>query len=416
MDQPRSGVALPTGFPLGRNELIALAAALMALNALAIDIMLPGLQEIGASLGESDENRRQFVITAYVTGFGFAQLLFGPLSDRFGRRAPLVVGLFIYVCAAFACAFAPSFETLLAMRFVQGLGAAATRVIAISLVRDIFGGRAMAEVMSLVFMVFMVVPVIAPGVGQVVMLFGDWPMIFLFMGTMSACVLVWTSMRLPETLKPEHRRPFTVRAIADGFRIVLTNRVSICYTAAFTCIFGALFGFINSAQQVYIGIYGVGAWFPVLFAIVAGLMAVSSYLNSRLVGRFGMRKLAHGALIGFIGVTAISFLWSLTGSVPLWAFTILFALAMMQFSWIGSNFNSLAMEPLGHVAGTASSVQGFLQTVGGGILGATIGQAFDGTVTPLAAGYFFAGLGALGMVMLAERGKLFQAQNEAPVR
>ncbi|MBL0933693.1 MAG: multidrug effflux MFS transporter [Rhizobiaceae bacterium] len=416
MDQPRSGVALPTSFPLGRNELIALAAALMALNALAIDIMLPGLQEIGASLGESDENRRQFVITAYVTGFGFAQLLFGPLSDRFGRRAPLVVGLSIYVMAAFACAFAPSFETLLAMRFVQGLGAAATRVIAISIVRDIFGGRAMAEVMSLVFMVFMIVPVIAPGVGQVVMLFGDWPMIFLFMGLTSAAVLGWTFARLPETLKPEYRRPFTAASIADGFRIVLTNRVSICYTAAFTCIFGALFGFINSAQQVYIGIYGVGAWFPVLFAIVAGLMAVSSYLNSRLVGRFGMRKLAHGALIGFIAVTAISFFLSLLGPIPLWAFTVLFALAMVQFSWIGSNFNSLAMEPLGHVAGTASSVQGFLQTVGGGILGAMIGQAFDGTVTPLAAGYFFAGLGALGMVLLAERGKLFQAQHEAPVR
>lgn len=416
MDQARSHVALPTSFPLGRKELIALAAALMALNALAIDIMLPGLQEIGASLGESDENRRQFVITAYVTGFGFAQLLFGPLSDRFGRRVPLIFGLAVYVAAAFACAFAPSFETLLVMRFVQGLGAAATRVIAISLVRDIFGGRAMAEVMSLVFMVFMIVPVIAPGVGQVVMMFGDWPMIFLFMGLTSAAVLGWTAMRLPETLKPEYRRPFTVSAIADGFRIVLTNRVSICYTAAFTFVFGALFGFINSAQQVYMGIYGVGGWFPVLFAIVAGLMAVSSYLNSRLVGRLGMRKLAHGALIGFIAVTAISFFWSLTGPVPLWAFTLLFALAMMQFSWIGSNFNSLAMEPLGHVAGTASSVQGFLQTVGGGILGAMIGQAFDGSVTPLAAGYFFAGLGALGMVLLAERGKLFQAQNEAPVR
>jgi MFS transporter, DHA1 family, multidrug resistance protein len=408
--RPAWSLALP------RWEFIALTAAMMAVNALAIDIMLPGLQEIGAALGVEDENARQYVITAYVAGFGAAQLLFGPISDRFGRRAPLLVGLVIYVLAAIACAFAPGFGALLAMRAIQGAGAAATRVIAISLVRDTFGGRAMAEVMSLVFMVFMVVPVIAPGVGQVVMLFGDWPMIFLFMGTMSACVLVWTSMRLPETLKPEHRRPFTVRVIADGFRIVLTNRVSICYTAAFTCIFGALFGFINSAQQVYIGIYGVGAWFPVLFAIVAGLMAVSSYLNSRLVGRFGMRKLAHGALIGFIGVTTISFLWSLTGTVPLWAFTVLFALAMMQFSWIGSNFNSLAMEPLGHVAGTASSVQGFLQTVGGGILGAMIGQAFDGTVTPLAAGYFFAGIGALGMVLLAERGTLFQAQHEVPVR
>ncbi len=413
MGQTRTRVSLPVTFPLGRNELIALAAALMALNALAIDIMLPGLQEIGASLGESDENSRQFIITAYVTGFGLAQLLFGPLSDRFGRRTPLMIGLAIYVAAATACAFSPSFGALLALRFVQGLGAAATRVIAISIVRDIFGGRAMAEVMSLVFMVFMVVPVIAPGVGQIVMLFGDWPMIFLFMGVISALVLVWTKMRLPETLREEYRRPLTVGSIALGFRIVLTNRISICYTAAFTCIFGALFGFINSAQQVYIGIYDVGAWFPVLFAIVAGLMAVSSYLNSRLVGRFGMRKLAHGALAGFILVTGIAFFLSLAGPIPLWLFTLLFALAMVQFSWIGANFNSLAMEPVGHVAGTASSAQGFLQTVGGGLIGAYIGQAFDGSVTPLAAGYFFAGLGAVAMVLLAERGALFQGQHDA---
>ncbi|MEO3999060.1 multidrug effflux MFS transporter [Mesorhizobium sp. CAU 1732] len=401
----------PAGLALPRGEFIALAAALMALNALAIDIMLPGLQEIGASLNVADENARQFVITAYVAGFGIAQLLFGPLSDRFGRRGPLLIGLGVYVIAAAACAISPTFGALLALRFVQGLGAAATRVIAISVVRDTFGGRAMAEVMSLVFMVFMVIPVIAPGAGQVLMLAFDWPSIFLFMAGVGLIFTIWTWARLPETLREEHRRPLTVRSIVDGFRIVLTNRISICYTIAMTCVFGALFGFINSSQQVYVGIYDVGNMFPVYFAAVAGLMAVSSFANSRLVGRFGMRKMAHGSLLGFTAVTGIAFFLSLLGPVPFWLFLGLFALAMVQFAWIGSNFNSLAMEPLGHVAGTASSVQGFLQTVGGGIVGALIGQAFNGTITPLSAGYFFSGILALIMVLIAERGQLFKAQN-----
>jgi MFS transporter, DHA1 family, multidrug resistance protein len=404
-EQPTAGLALP------RFEFIALAAALMALNALAIDIMLPGLQEIGADLGVADENARQFVITAYVTGFGLTQLFFGPISDRYGRRVPLLAGMVVYVAAAFACAFAPSFGALLALRFVQGLGAAATRVIAVSIVRDTFGGRAMAEVMSLVFMVFMVIPVIAPGAGQVLMLAFDWPSIFIFMGLVGLAFTIWTWMRLPETLKDEYRRPLRAAVIVDGFCIVATNRMSVCYTVAMTSIFGALFGFINSAQQVYVGIYEVGTMFPVFFAVVAGLMAVSSFANSRLVGRLGMRRLAHGALLAFIVLTGTVFALSLQGPVPLWLFTGLFALAMMTFSWIGANFNSLAMEPLGHVAGTASSVQGFVQTIGGGLVGAAIGQAFDGTVMPLSAGYFFSGLLALVMVLIAEKGKLFRQQN-----
>jgi MFS transporter, DHA1 family, multidrug resistance protein len=397
--------------PIPRWEFIAIAAALMSLNALAIDIMLPGLQEIGASLGVADENARQYVITAYITGFGLAQLFFGPISDRFGRRAPLLFGLAVYVVAALACAFSPSFGWLLALRFIQGLGAAATRVIAVSIVRDAYGGRAMAEVMSLVFMVFMVIPVIAPGVGQVIMLFATWPLIFIFMGLLALAFTMWTLLRLPETLAPSNRRPFTVASIMEGFGYVVGNRTSVCYTLALTCIFGALFGFINSAQQVYVGIYELGAWFPVFFGVVAGLMAVSSFVNSRLVGRIGMRRLAHGALLGFVLFTGIAFGLSLLGPVPLWQFTALLAMTMMMFSWIGANFNSMAMEPLGHVAGTASSVQGFVQTVGGGLLGAAIGQSFDGTVAPLAGGFFLAALGALAMALIAERGRLFGAPN-----
>jgi DHA1 family bicyclomycin/chloramphenicol resistance-like MFS transporter len=394
-----------------RWEFIAIAAGLMALNALAIDIMLVALQQIGESLAVEDENARQLVVTAYVIGFGLMQLVFGPVSDRFGRRGPLLVGLGIYVAAAFACAFAPSFSILLALRFIQGLGAAATRVIAVSIVRDVYGGRAMAEVMSLVFMVFMVIPVIAPGLGQTIMLFSDWPAIFLAIGALSLAFTAWTALRLPETLPLSHRRAFTVAVIWDAFRIVVTQRVAICYTIAMTAIFGALFGFINSAQQIYVGIYGVGEMFPVYFAAVAGLMAVSSFLNARMVGRFGMRRLAHGALLGFLAVNTIAFVLALIAPIPFWLFLSLFAVAMVQFAWIGSNFNALAMEPLGHVAGTASSVQGFLQTVGGGVVGALIGQGFDGTVAPLAGGYFFAAAIALVMTLVAEKGRLFRAQN-----
>lgn len=403
-----------TGYALSmpRWEFIALAAALMALNALAIDIMLPGLQEIGSSLGVETENHRQYVITAYVIGLGLPQLLYGPISDRYGRRGPLLFGLTIYVAAAFAASFAPSFEVLLALRFIQGIGAASTRVIAVSFIRDVFGGRAMAEVMSLVFMVFMVIPIVAPGLGQLVMMFAEWHVIFMLMAAIALAVTIWTMFRLPETLHPEYRRPFTAGSVIQGFGIVLSNRVALCYTLATTAVMGGLFGFINSVQQVYVGIYGLGAWFPVIFAAVASMMAVSSFVNSRLVGRVGMRRLSHDALVGFMAVNAILFGLALLGPVPFIPFLGLFTLAMLQFGWIGSNFNTIAMEPLGHVAGTASSVQGFVQTVGGGVIGALIGQAFDDTVLPLTAGFFAVSVVAFVLVLIGEKGRLFRTHSK----
>lgn len=400
------------GFSLPRWEFIALCAALMALNALAIDIMLPGLQQIGASLGVENENHRQYVITAYFAGMAFALLGYGPASDTFGRRKPLLFGLCVYLIAAFGAAFAPNFETLLALRFIQGIGAASTRVIAVSIVRDRFGGRQMAQIMSLIFMVFMIIPVIAPSIGQLVMLFANWHMIFICMGTIGLAITVWAALRLPETQHPEDRRPLTFKSIGQAFAIVLTTRVSLWYTLASTVIFSALFGFINSAQQVYVGIYGLGVWFPIVFAGIAGMMAISSFLNSRLVVRLGMRRLSHGALIGFLVASATWFAWSLFGQLPLVAFILLFAAAMFQFGWIGSNFNALAMEPLGHIAGSASSVQGFVQTLGGGLIGAYIGQSFDGTTTPLAAGFCGVAILGLVMVLIAEGGVLFRPQHD----
>ena len=398
---------------MGKIEFIALMAALMALNALAIDIMLPGLQQIGAALGVEDENQRQFVVSAYLFGFGLAQLAYGPISDRFGRRKPMLFGLTVYVLASLAAVAVPTFAGLLALRFIQGIGSAAMRVITISIVRDIYGGRAMAEVMSLIMMVFMVVPVIAPGTGQVILFFGDWHLIFLFMAVIAIAIGIWMYIRIPETLRPEDVRPFTLRSVLDGFRIVLTNRLALCYAVASMFIFGALFGFINSAQQVYVGIYELGAWFALAFAAIGALMAVLSFVNATFVGRFGMRRLSHASLLGFIGIT---FLWLLVQyfgpqPMPFPLFLAFFGLAMFQFGWIGSNFNSLAMEPLGHVAGTASSVLGFMGTLGGALIGAMIGQAFDGTALPMVAGFFAVSIIGLIFVLIGERGRLFRSQN-----
>lgn len=392
---------------LSRPEFIALMAALMALNALAIDVMLPALPYMGEALGVTSENERQFVISAYMLGMGIAVLGFGPLTDRFGRRAPLLVGMGIYIVAALAAVFAPSFGILLALRFIQGMGAASVRVIATAVVRDRYSGREMAEVMSLTFMVFMAIPIVAPGIGQVILLVGEWHNIFIFMGLLALAFWIWTFVRLPESLAVEHRRPLSLRSVVDGFRIVFTNRVAISYGLAGTFLFGALFGFISSSQQIYVDIYGLGVYFPVAFAAMAGLMAVSSFTNSRIVRRFGMRRLSHGAMLSYTIFSGIWLAFALSGFLPLWLFFSFLAIIMFSFGWAASNMNSLSMEPLGAVAGTASAVFGFIQTVGGALIGSYTGQHFDGTTVPTATGYFVMGILALICILVAERGRLF---------
>jgi len=390
-----------------RVEFIILVAALMALNALAIDVMLPALPYMGEALGISNENERQLVVGFYMFGFGLAQLAFGPLTDRFGRRGPLLVGLAIYLVCAFAATFAPTFGVLLALRFVQGMGAAGTRVIATAVVRDRFEGREMAEVMSLTFMIFMAIPIIAPGIGQVILLTGPWQYIFLFMGGLATLIGLWGFFRLPETMHPEYRRALSIRSVTDGFRIVLTNRVALFYGLAGTFLFGAMFGFISASQQIFVELYGLGPYFPVAFAIMAGTIAVAQFINSRVVRRFGMRRLAHTANLAYVGGALVLVVFALLGPVPFPVFFGLLMVIQFFFGWAASNMNSLSMEPLGNVAGTAASVFGFTQTVGGALIGTFIGQHYNGTLVPNALGYATMGLLVLICVLIAENGKLF---------
>jgi DHA1 family bicyclomycin/chloramphenicol resistance-like MFS transporter len=325
-------------------------------------------------------------------GFGLLQVIFGPLSDRFGRRKPLLAGIAIYCVAALCAFFVRDFDSLLVLRFAQGAGAAASIVIATALVRDLFSGGEMAKIMSLVFMVLMILPILAPGLGQGLLTLMEWRGLFGFMAGLGLIVIVWVWLRPPETLHPEYRRPFTLKSIVEGFGIVFANRVSLSYIIATALHFGALMGFLNSSQQIYTEVYGVGLWFPAFFAAGAAFSAVAGFVNSQLVSHFGMKRISHTALAAFCAAAIVMPLLGFVGLLHLWMFFALACVSFFSFSMIMPNFGAMAMEPLGEVAGTAASAQGFLQMVLGALIGAAIGLAYDGTTAPLAAGFTVLGV------------------------
>lgn len=384
-------------------------ALLMALTALSIDVMLPALPHMRAEFAVADPNRQQLVITTYVIGFAFGQLFQGPLSDIFGRKPVLLVGLAIYTLASFACVVAGSFDTLLAARFVQGLANAAPRVVAVAVIRDLYGGRRMAEVMSFIMMIFIVVPVIAPSVGGAFLLVGSWHLIFAALCVIALIATVWTGIRLPETRPPEARDPLSLTWLAGAFREVAASRLTLGYTLATGAIFGALMGYINSSQQIFVETYGLGALFPVVFGLVACAIALASFFNSRFVMRLGMRRISHAALLGFVGVSLVHLAVAMvTGQPPLPVFVLMLALDLFFFGLLMPNFNAIAMEPMGRIAGTASSFIGCVTTAVAAALGLFIGQGYDGSVLPLVAGFAACGLAGLGFVLLTERGRLFR--------
>ena len=415
MIPPASAPAAPDFKGPGFPEFVALIAMMMALNALAIDAMLPALPAIGDALGVASENGRQWVITAYLLGFGVAQILYGPLADRFGRKPVLMIGLALYIVFSLLAAFSPTFELLIAARVGTGIGAAALRVLAVSIVRDRYSGRTMARVMSLSFLVFLGVPILASALGQLILTVAPWRWVFGVLAVGGTAFAIWAAIRLPETLHPEDRMPIQAGRIASAFREALTNRRSIGYTLAITAISGALFGFINSSQQIFFDVFHAPGLFTVLFGAVAGGIAVASLLNARLVERLGSRLISHTALLGFILMSAIHAAVAVSGHETIWTFAVLQALTMFCFGFIAGNFGSMAMEPMGHIAGTASSAQGFISTTGGATLGFVIGQQFNGSTVPMTTGFVLMGLTALVSVLFAERGHLFRARNLPPV-
>jgi MFS transporter, DHA1 family, multidrug resistance protein len=321
----------------------------------------------------------------------------------------------VYTAMSFLGAHAGSIELLLAARALQGIAAASTRVLASSIIRDCYAGRTMAKIMSLSFMVFLSVPILAPSLGQLVLVVAPWQWIFYVLGGFSLAVALWAGLRLPETLNPANRQPINLRAIARSTRQVVTNRTSIGYSLAMGCLSGGLMGFLNSAQQILDHRFGRPDLFGICFAAIVAFMAVSALLNSQIVERFGQRLISHVGLLAMIAICAVRLVLVVSGEETLILFILLSGLTFLFYGLCGSNFGSMAMEPMGHIAGTASSIQGFLSTIIGTVIGIVIGQSFQGSTLPLTLGWELGGLVCLAIVLWVERGRLFHAHN-APRR
>lgn len=401
---------LPSPRPraIGTRESIAMMALVMALQALAVDAMLPALGNIASELAITDPNKRQLVVGVFMLAAGVASLIPGSLADRYGRRPILLGCIAIYVTFSLACAAATSFDMLLAMRVLQAFGCGGLAVLPSAIIRDRFSGDQMAKQMSIIGVVFLVVPMLAPSIGQAVLLFAGWRWIFVMLAVVGCMMAAWVAIRLPETLDPAYRQPIHPGTIAVNMIGAARNRESIGYVLGGSLTFGALIGYVNSSQQLVGEHFGAGTMFPLLFGLSAMMMAIANFSNSRIVERFGARRVSHTALIVFIFVGALQTWFSSRPDQTLWQFMPLIITNMILIGFIGANFNSIALQPFARTAGSASSMQSFLRMVVGSLVGIAIGQAYDGTAQPLALALLATGCCSLLLVLFSERGRLFR--------
>lgn len=398
----------------GTREMTVMLAALMGLNSFAIDAMIPALPAIGRSLHVLDENNRQLVVIAYFIGFASTQLIWGPLADRFGRKPVLAAGILLYGFFALLCALAGNFDLLIASRFAMGASAAVTRVLVVAMVRDLFEREAMARVMSLVFMVFMLMPVLAPNIGLAILLIAPWQAIFGALALYALAMLIWSGARLPETLHPEYRRSLKWHDMAGAVWETIREPQSRGYTTALTISFGALVAYIASIQQIVFEAFHEPRLIGLVFAAIAAPMALASWTNSRVVGRFGLRRVGHAASLAFMLVALVHVSLALAGLETLATFIVLQALTMCAFAFTSSNLSTLAMEHMAPIAGTASSVQGMIGTIGGAIFGFIIGRQFNGTVVPYLVGTAACATGGFVVLLLTEPNRLFAPMQADP--
>lgn len=391
--------------PLPFAELVLLLAALMSMMAFSIDSILPALPELAGRFTPDEVSRAQLVVSAFVLGTGIGQFFIGPFSDSFGRRPALVLGVALFIAGALGARQAGSLEVLLGFRFVQGLGAAASRIVSQAVMRDLFSGRAQARVGSLVFSFFVVVPAVAPLIGQQIIARSGWQGLFTTYGWLGAFVLAWFLLRQPETLPAENRCPFRLGRILTAMWEVLRTPVALRYLIVATLAFGQLMAYISSAQEIYVTALGAGSRFPLYFAGVALISGLSGFLNARLVMRLGMRPMASWAFASqIVFATALWGLWATgaAGALPqagqLWLFVLWSVTLFFMNGLTFGNITALAMEPLGHIAGTASAVIGALSSILAVAIAAPIGLAFDGTPAPLLLGVAICSVLAWGLV------------------
>ncbi|AKK20537.1 multidrug effflux MFS transporter [Candidatus Liberibacter africanus] len=393
------------------TEFLIVIAMLMGINSLGIDIILPCLPQISSFLGLVNENHRQHLISFYLIGYGIAQIFYGPLSDRFGRKIVMMSGLVIYILSTLFMIVIDSFSGMLVMRFIQGIGGAAPRIITISIIRDVYDGADMAKVLSIAIMIFMIMPILAPSMGQaVIFVSGHWSGIFICMGIVTTIVMLWYYIRFPETLNPQDVRPLNLNLILHSFSLIFKNRVSTLYNIANSLTMGAILGFVNSSQQIYVEIYNLGNLFPLAFAIGGIAMSIASFVNSRLIEKFSVRLVSHYSLLMLMLITGLWLLTQITTvhHINLPVFIMLFFLASFQFGLINCNFSSISMGPFSHLAGTASSVFGFTNTLISTIVGIIIGQSFNGTTYPITIGFFLIAILCFICIFIVEGNEMFR--------
>ena len=383
-------------------------ALMQALQALAIDAMLPALGQISHELGVSNPNHRQYVVGLFLGGIALGSLIPGPVSDRYGRRPVLLGSLLLYVVLTAVCALVTEFNTMLAMRTIAGVACAALSVVPAAVIRDRFDGDRMARLQSLIAVIFLTVPMLAPSIGQAILLFAGWRWIFGFMALMGAGVMVWVWLRLPESLDDAHRQPIRPRTIAINMTATLTNRVSLGYVLGSAFTVGVLWGWVQCCQQLLGEHFGAGEYFPLYFGGMALLMAAGNFTNSRIVERFGARRIGHCAVLVYIAVSAVQVWLAHRPDQTLWQFVPVMALNMMLMGFMGANFASIALQPFARIAGSASSAQSFIRVVVGSVIGLMVGQAYDQSARPLAHWLLLAGVVSLALVLWSERGKLFR--------
>lgn len=393
--------------PLKFKELVAFTAGVMALNALAIDMMLPALGIIGDELNISNDNDRQLLIIVYIIGTGVAQLFFGPIVDRFGRRKVLLLSLCAYVVMSLVSIVASTFSLLLIARALQGVTTAAARVAMIACVRDQVSGRRMAEVMSLALTIFMAAPILAPAIGQIILFAAPWRGIFVALLIYAAILAACLWARLPETLAIEKRAKLQPRGIIAAYTEFITNRTSVGYTLVAAACFGALLSLISSSEQIFLETFALGDYFALAFAGIAGALACATLFNAKLVGRIGMRRICHGALVVFLATNIVHLIvLSMIGD-NLAVFMVFMCISFFTLGLISPNCGALAMEPMGHIAGAAAAANGFASTTLAGILGAIVGRTYDGSTTPIIVGFVALGVAGLLAAYVSEKGQLF---------
>jgi DHA1 family bicyclomycin/chloramphenicol resistance-like MFS transporter len=369
-------------------EFVIIISLMMSITSLSIDAMMPALPQIGSELGVQSANERQLIISMIFLGMAVGQLFFGPLSDKTGRKSAIYTGYFVYITGSLLSVFAVSFPMMLTGRLLQGLGISAPRAVTLAMVRDRYAGRMMARVMSFVMTVFILAPMLAPSLGQAILSFSGWRGIFVGFVVIALFTLIWFATRIPETLAPEDRAPFSMRHIVDATFFIVKDRTALGYTVSAGLVGGAFLGYLNSAQQIFQEQYSLGKFFPILFGIISISIGLASFLNARLVMHFGMRFLVQWPLRIILGLAVVALIITqlTAGQPPLW---LVMAYLMLTFFCIGllfGNQNALAMEPLGHLAGIGAAVVGSLSTLIQMSLGTIIGQNYNGTIFPLVIG------------------------------